>query len=284
MKPGRSIFVTVWMAACLAAAIPLAAQQAIPVEEWKDSAEWPLFKPGEFRFDSGRLPDLRLTFDARFPAPDRQLHPTTMVLEVFHAYFRGKPAIWIQWTSVGSSRTPNSTAAPDLILVDQETFATLFRIAGGPGPRNWAGSFNVVHYGPSQIVNLHTEETGTTETKTSVPKSAVFEFATFQFLFPFMELKEGRRFRLPTFERITHSYEDMPLLVGKQVQIKDPLGREHAVWPVYYLNPDAPVRVTWLVSPEAPYFYGWRYERTTDGKVFLEMTLRDWIALNPAVE
>jgi len=282
LKIGRLVFFVMVAVACACLAIPAAAQQAIAVEEWKDSQTWPLFRPGEFKFDSEKLHDVRLVFDAKFPAPGGGVTPTTMVMDVFNTFFQGKPAIWIQWTSVGSSESPNSTAAPDLIIVDQKTFRALFRIAGGPGPRNWAGSFNVVHYGPEQIVNLHTEETGTTRTKTYDAKGAVFEFATFQFLFPFMDLKEGRGFRLPSFERITNTSEEMPLLVGKRTTRKDPSGKEHAVWPVYYLNPDAPMRITWLVSPEPPYFYAWRYEWVRDGKVYLEMSLRDWRSFSPA--
>lgn len=257
----------------------ISAQPPLSIDEWEDFESWSVTKPGELKLKNTELKNQRIIFDGIFPGPGGQTRPTTMIMDITNVFFQGKPAVWIQWTSTSSENDKQGTASLDLIVVEKQTFRTLFRIADGPGIRQWAGNYNITHYGPEQITNIFTKDDGTTETKTLRPETDVFEFATFQFLLPFLDLKDGAKYRLPGFQRTSHRYQLIPVRIGGKTGIRDAHGKKHEVWEAQVISADRSTLITFYLTQKAPYFYGWKYERVSDRKILTSMTFREWYPL-----
>lgn len=116
---------------------------------------------------------------------------------------------------------------------------------------------------------------GTTATHT-VEGAAYFDFATYQFLFPFLRLREGMAFRLSGYEYLEQRAEVLPVKIVGRVKFTDARGAEHDAWQVDVMPAHRATLITFYVSEEPPFFYGWDYRLTRDGATAIKLTLRGW--------
>lgn len=268
------------LCAALLAAFPVSAQQALSTDGFRGWESWPLYHPGDLALDNARLEPMHLAFDALFPGPQGfgrgPLEPMTMYMDVFDAFFHGKAALWIQWTSSSPPAREDAAPAIDALLVDRATFRYLFRI-GRSGPVDkWAGRYEIVHARPDGVTQTTVNDDGTTATKTLEGPANYFDFATYQFLLPFLDLHEGMQFRLAGYEYIDKAEEILPVRVVGRTRISDAAGQAHDVWQVDVMPAHGLLLITFYVSRAPPYFFGWDYRLTRDGRSAMKLTFRGW--------
>ncbi len=262
----------------LLAAPPVAAQGALSLAHFDGWDAWPLYEPGDVAIANAELMPLRIEFDGLFPGPNgfgrQPLDSLTMLMDVVEASFRGAPAVWVQWLSKPSRKT---VAAPalDALLVDRATFRLLFRMAASQRG-DWAGRYELVQAQPDRVLQVTVDEDGTTKTQTLEGAANYFDFATYQFLLPFLDLRQGMRFRLLGYEYLEKRPEVLPVRVVGRTQVVDARGREHEVWRVDVMPEHRQTLISFYVSEEPPFFYGWDYRLTRDGSTAVKLTLRGW--------
>jgi hypothetical protein len=275
------------LVATLIAALGLAVRGQTPlsVEAWRDAGTWPELPPGQLGSNLERVPNMRLTMDAVFPGPPRD--PTTMYVDVTQIKFQNQPAVWIQFLSTGVENSPtNGTASLDAIVLDRATARALFRLRPAlpaPGSQQaWGGSYDVMQYGPDQLVQVHAAEDGTTSVhRTSIPP--VTEFAALGFVLPGLGLRPGLTMRIPGFVPGADASDVMPFRVDGRVPFTDAAGADHEVWAVDLPTDDRGVLIRFFVDDAPPFFYGWTYRAVADGSVIMSFTLRRWAALGGQV-
>lgn len=272
------------LALVLAGGVPaaVAAQGPLALNHFNGWEAWPLYGPGDLRIASASLIPLRIEFDGLFPGPKGfgapPLDSLTMYMDVLEQSFRGAPAVWVQWLS----RPPVSRQASpalDALLVDRATFRLLFRIAASR-PGAWAGRYELIQAQPERVTQVTVGEDGKAATH-QLDTANYFDFATYQFLFPFLDLREGLAFRLRGYEYLEKEGEELPVKVVGRTHVADARGRRHEVWQVDVMPAHRATLITFYVSREPPFFYGWNYRVTRDGSTAIKLTLRGWTATSP---
>jgi hypothetical protein len=274
------------MATCLAALVILAgpaaltAQEPLPLGHFDDWETWPLHAPGDLATDDREIVPLRIEFEGQFPGPNGfgspPLDSLTMFMDVLELTFRGSPALWIQWLSSPPRERTSASPALDALLVDRVTFRLLFRLAASQRGE-WAGRYEIVQARPDRVVQVSVDEDGTTiATEIENDAAGLFDFATYQFLFPFLELREGDAFRLSGYEYIEKRAEILPVRVVGRTRVKDAFGRDNEVWQVDIMPEHRQTLISFYVTREPPYFYGWDYRLTRDGTMAIQLRLRGW--------
>lgn len=260
-----------------------AGQQPVRLDHFDGWERWPLYAPGDLPITSGKLIPLRITFDGLFPGPRGfgrpPLDSITMLMDVIEETFHGAPALWIQWLSRPSAK-PTASPALDALLVDRGTFRLLFRLAAS-ARGEWAGRYEVLQARPKLLVQATVNEDGTAERHVLQAPADYFDFATYQFLLPFIELREGMAFRLSGYEYLEKTPEVLPVRVVGRARVADAAGTMHDVWQVDIMPAHRATLITFYVSPEPPFFYGWDYRLTKDGSTALKLTLRGWTPVSP---
>lgn len=245
-----------------------------PFEGWQ---EWPLIAPSDLRLDTGALGNQRIVFDGMF-GPPGDPSPVTMYMDVFEVWHGGRPAYWIQWTSSGNPAGAAESVGIDTLVVDRETFRILFRVAA-TGPSGYA----LTVHGAEQITQFRLDaDAGSATTHRAEEPAGSFDFATFQFLFPFLGLEDGRRFRLVNIGQPPDlEPREVAVLVAGKVLLEagredDPYNVE--AWDVQVMPSHGRALIHFYVLEEAPFFYGWEY-RLADGRLVSMMQLYEWSPL-----
>jgi hypothetical protein len=255
-----------------------AGQEPLPLDHFNGWENWPLLEPGDLAIHSENLSPLRIEFDGLFPGPNGfgvpPLDSLTMYIEVMEERFHGAPALWVQWTSKPRAASGGAPAL-DVLLVDRASFRLLFRIAAS-GRGDWAGRYEVIQARPEGVVQVSVAEDGASTKQVLEGAANYFDFATYQFLFPFLELREGMAFRLSGYEYLEKQAEVLPVRVVGRTNVADAHGADQAVWRVDVMPPHRATLISFYVSDEPPYFYGWDYRLTRDGSTALKLTLRGW--------
>ncbi|MEP1097500.1 MAG: hypothetical protein ABJG78_20455 [Cyclobacteriaceae bacterium] len=252
--------------------------QDLSIAHFEDDENWPLYVPGDLKFDNERLTDLRVEYQANEMGgpggPGFRLY-----MDVMDVVFKGRPADWIQWT-FSEREDEENTGAPnlDLLIMDRETYKLLFRLMpnGGPGPDKWAGPYGNVQAMPGKIRQLKVKNDGSASMDSLAVNTPVFEFASLGFQFPFMDLEEGKSFRLKGYHFPTNTVGNMSVKVIGKTLIRDVKGNTYEAWQVDVLPASRKSMVTYYVSKEAPYFYGWNYRLVENSKVLFKMDYVGW--------
>jgi hypothetical protein len=274
-----------WLRSSVLAASVAAAGAAGPpgkapvtLDQFEGWQSWPLVGPGELGLDRGDLLPLRIELDGRFPGPQGfgkgPLDPVTMYMDVLNASFHGRPAVWVQWTA--DPRVEHAAPALDLLVVDRATFRLLYRIAAS-ARGEWAGRYEVLQARPGRLVQASVGEDGATETRVLEPSAEYFDFASYPFLLPLLDLREGLALRLSGYDYLAKEPEVLALRVAGRTTISDARGAEHEVWQVDVMPPHRATLITFYVTKAPPYFYGWSYRVTRDGRTAVELTYRSWV-------
>lgn len=79
-----------------------------------------------------------------------------------------------------------------------------------------------------RLVQVTVNEDGTTGTHV-LDAANFFDFATYQFLFPFLELREGMTFRLSGYDYLGRQAEILPVKVMGKTRVADAGGQMHNV-------------------------------------------------------
>ncbi len=257
-------------------------QEPLSLDDFDGWEGWPVTAPGELALHDARLVPIRLEFDGLFPGPNGfgvpPLDSLTMYMDVFEEDFHGEPAVWIQWTS----RPPRGgTGAPalDALLVDRATFRLLFRV-GASGRGEWAGTYEVIQAKPERVQQVTVDEEGETARHVLDGAGTYFDFAAYPFLFPLLDLREGLALRLSGYDYLDKAPEVLAARVVGRTRIPDAAGVEHEAWRVDVMPPHRATLITFYVSPEPPFFYGWDYRLTRDGSTALRLRLRGWTPIS----
>lgn len=251
----------------------LPAQQKVsPPEGFEGHESWPLYEPGDLDLDFGPLTTQRTEFAFRVPSGDT----IPLLIDVFESAFQGGPAYWVQWTSGGlPAEAGGGTGSIDAILVHGETFRVLWRVAAIPGDRTWAGSYEVSQHHPEEIVRVQIAGDGEVATERVEMENDPFDFATMGYLFPFIGLEAGKRYRLRNIGvRGDPAPRDVSVRVAGRTTVTGADGERHEVWEVQLLPFSRRNLVTFWVDDEAPYFYGWSFRNVESGRLFSELRYR----------
>lgn len=278
MRSRVRLMVALLSAGCLVTPSVLCAQTPLSLDHFDGWEAWPLYEPGQLPIANTQLAPLRIEFAGLFPGANgfgrQPLDSLTMYMDVIESRFHGALALWIQWLSKPPASSSGSPAL-DALLVDRATFRLLFRLAASQRG-NWAGQYELVQPQAKQLVQVTVQEDGTTE-KHTLEASNFFDFATYQFLFPLLDLHEGMAFRLSGYEYIEKRAEILPVKVVGRTRVADAGGRMHNVWQVDIMPEHRATLITFYVSQEAPYFYGWDYRVVRDGSMAIQLRLRGWM-------
>lgn len=269
---------TALIVGCLAVTGVSARQSPLSLHHFEGWQEWPVLGPGDLELADTPLGPMRLEFDGRFPGPDGfgrgPLVPLTMYMDVLPTRFHDRPATWVQWTSkplAGGGGAP----ALDLLVVDRASFELLFRI-GASARGAWTGRYEFVNAKPEGLLQLSVDDDGSVATSRLDGTERYFDFATYPFLFPLMDLKPGRSFRLEGYDYLSRATEILAVRVVGQIDIRDAHGSEHRVWRVDVMPPHRATLISFYVTKSAPFFYGWDYRVTHDGSMALQLVYRGW--------
>jgi hypothetical protein len=260
------------------AVAPSAGQQPLSLEHFEGWETWPLMAPGDLHLENDSLAPLRIEFDGLFPGPNGfgvpPLDSLTMYMDVMDVNFHGAPALWVQWTS---RPPPHGTGVPalDALVVDRATFRLLFRVAAS-NRGEWAGQYEVIQAMPDRVVQVTVSEDGETGQHVLEGPATYFDFASYPFLFPLLDLREGLAFRLGGYDYLDKSAEVLAVRVVARTSVSDASGGAHDVWRVDVMPPHRATLITFYVSREPPFFYGWDYRLARDGSTALKLTLRAW--------
>ncbi|GAB4536923.1 MAG: hypothetical protein Tsb0010_16330 [Parvularculaceae bacterium] len=271
---------------------PLAAAQNLPppgteidTSHFDGFENWPLYRPGELRAENDAIADQRILYKAQFPSAaglQGPLEDTIMMMDLHDLYFRGEPALWVQWTSTGRRDDPAGTASIDMLIADKASHRLLYRIqsVGGPGgPPVWAPPLSIQSHMRSKIIDVNVTSDGETETKTLESDDAgTIDFATLQFWLPFIGLEEGMKFRVPYYQRQREQIGGLPVQVVGRAEIVDANGDKHDVWRVQTMSDTRASLIEFWISEDAPYFMGWDFRLTRDGRRVAYMEyMKHWL-------
>lgn len=266
-------------ALCVALAGPGDAQEPLSLDHFDGSESWPLIRPSTAALRPFQYRELRIAFDGEFPGPGGfgvpPLEPLPMLMDLLNVSFRGRPALLVQWISTPPPRREREAPGLDVLVVDHASFRLQYRIALSARPDVWGGRYEVVQAHPDRVVQTTVPDTGGATT-TVVPRADLFDFASYQFLFPRLDLRAGLAVRLAGYEYLDKAEEVLAVHVVGRTQVRDAAGRSHQVWQVDVLPPHRAVLITFWVTAEPPYFYGWQYRLTRNGATAMRLTLRDW--------
>lgn len=251
--------------------------QAIDIRHFADSDDWPLYIPGQVQMNNEKLTNLRIAYDA--PEMGSPGGPTfDLYMDVMDIQFQGKPADWIQWTfSHKKEAEGKGPATMDMLIVEQETYKYLYRLHPNDFNTN-ANTYGTIEVRPNSVRQMTVKKKGTATLDTLAVKTPLFEFATLGFLFPFMDLEMGQKFRLKGYHFPSKSLNNMAVYVKGEVEIKDHWQKPHQAWAVEVLSGSKTTLVTYYVTKEAPYFYGWNYRRIEDGVSLFKMSYKGWLS------
>lgn len=247
-------------------------QGAVSIEHFDGWRDWPLYEAGDLRLENDALGPQRTLFE--FPLPTGGT--TTMTVDVLPAHLRGEPALWIEHTSSGVPGDTAGTTVIDALLVDRETFRVAFRIQGARGTRSWMGPYRLTQHRPDRILAVTVEEDGTVEKEELGEASDPFDFAAMPYLFPFMEIEEGRGLRLLNIGTAADlTPRKVPIRVIGDTTITDANGREHDVTEIQRLSNSERALYTIWVTDEPSFWYGWRGQWVEDGRTIWEWRYRE---------
>lgn len=257
------------------------AQQPVSLDHFDGADSWPLYRPGDLPLDNAALRPQRIAFDGRFPGPQGfgrgPLVHLTLYMDVLDVFFHGEPAVWVQWTSTSPPESSTEAPALDALVVDRATFRLLFRVGRSGPAQAWAGRYEIVHATPDSTIQVSVRDDGSTDRKVLADPGPRFDFATYPFLFPFLDLHEGLSFRLAGYDFVDEAEEILAVRVVGRTRITDATGGGREVWRVDVLPPHRATLITFWVTRQAPFFYGWEYRLTRDGTTALDMTYRGWL-------
>lgn len=272
---------------------PLAAAQnlmpppgsEIDVSHFDGFENWPLYRPGVLPAAHDALVDQRILFKAQFPSAaglQGPLEDTTMMMDLHDLYFRGKPALWVQWTSTGRRDDLAGTASIDMLIAEKATHRLLYRIqsVGGPGgPPVWAPPLSIQSHMDGGVTDVLVSSAGEAKTKNlKFDDAGTIDFATLQFWLPFIDLEEGMKFRVPYYRRQREQIGGLPIQVLGRAEIIDARGEAHDVWRVQTMSDTRASLIEFWISEEPPYFMGWDFRLTRDGRRVAYMEyLKHWL-------
>lgn len=254
-------------------------ERVINIDDFDGYEDWPMVLPETRHVDNAKLSDQRIIFNAQFPGPQGlggPLENTTMMFDVKEVFFKGRPALWLQWTSTSSENATPGAASLDYLIVDRATHRTMHRIqslGGFMGPPEWTGPFAIINYPEGKIFRTLVNEDGTAKTETiEAEDTGTIDFAALPFWLPFIDLKKGMKFRVPHYRGQLNELGGLPIYVKGRKKLKDAHGKNHKVWNVQVLSISGVAVTEFYISEEAPYFMGWDFRLTESGNPVSTMT------------
>ncbi len=94
-----------------------------------------------------------------------------------------------------------------------------------------------------------------------------------------MNLREGQGIRLNAYQQSgANGVQLLDVKVMGRTQITDTHGEKYDVLEIQTMAPSRTTRVSFYVSDEAPFFYGWDYQNVEDGTSLFKMTYRGFLS------
>ena len=276
MNSSRVRFIGPLLLALLASTASLSAQ-ALDMDHFEGYESWPLFTPGDLEFPgTDEVGDLRIGYEALFgggPVPAIM----NLWMDVLDVSFRGREAQWIQWTFSADPGEGDGIPTIDALIVDRDTQELLWRLHPGKTMSDFANPYELIQVRPGSIRQINVSDEGMGSAHSLQVSTPMFEFATLGFLFPFMDLEAGKAFRLATYHHPSQAERHIPIYVKGRTELLGEDGTAHDVWAVDVGSTTGETVVTYYVTKDAPYFYGWHYQQVEDGASLFKMTYRGWM-------
>ena len=254
------------------------AQTPLSLDHFDGAEEWPVYRPGEIDLDNDKLGFIRVAYDAEFAIPGGVLELANYI-DLMDVMFNGKPADWMQWTFTSETEGEGMVANMDTLIMDKETGALWFRmLPSGPGSA-WGGPYNFIGVSEREVKRIILSDKDMPKTEAIAIDGAIFDFGGLPFVFPFMDLKKGQGLRLKSYQQSgADGVQFLDVKVIGPTKIVDTHGKEHDVMEIQTLPPSRSTRVSFYVSDEVPYFYGYDYRKVEDGVSLFKMTYRGYVS------
>ncbi|GJL90933.1 MAG: hypothetical protein DHS20C04_05920 [Hyphococcus sp.] len=250
--------------------------EAISITQFEGAETWKVYVPGELELHNENLHDLRVVYGATMFTPNGPLKKKVS-FDVRDVMAEGRRADWLQWSFTAEYEGEEGYPNLDLLVIDSETGQLRFRMFPAVSTLESGGTYSFIHVIPSAVKELTVMPDGKTYPEQhdlgGVP---IFDFGALGFVLPFLDLVEGEGFRLRTYNYSSvdsvavypHALENIRLPNGRTVTIRD----------VDVLVAGGTQLITYRVSSEAPYFYGWDYKQVKDGAPLFKMDYRGFVS------
>ena len=254
---------------------PASATVALSTANFDGASEWKVYAPGELTLDNESLHNLRIVYGAEMLTPNGQLKKKVS-FEIRDVMAAGRKADWIQWLFTSEKGGVEDYPNLDVLVIDSQTGQLRYRMfPAGPTVEN-GGTYSFIRISPDALSELTVMADGKTYPEAhelnGVP---VFDFASLGFILPFLELHEGQGLRLRNYNFSTvGSVAVYPHALRK---IRLPSGREVNIRNVDVLVGGGVQMITYKISKDAPYFYGWEYRQIKDGATLFKMDYRGFV-------
>lgn len=254
----------------------VSAQEKLSIEHFDQADQWPVYSAGELTLSNEALTDIRVAYDGVFATPNGAFNLATYI-DVSNVMFNGVPAHWMQWTFTSEEEGVGGTANLDLLIMDRKTGALRFRMLPSGQGSTWGGPYNFIGADDTEVTRLLLNEGGEASQEVIPTGQPVFDFGGLPFVLPFMDLKAGQGMRLNAYQQSgADGVQYLDVKVLGPTLITDTKGQQHRVTEVQTMAPSRANLISFYVSKQAPYFYGWDYKNVEDGSSLFKMVYRGY--------
>ncbi len=257
-------------------------RQAIPLSAFENAAAWRIYAPGDLKLRNEDLHDLRIVYGATLFT---QNGPITrqVSFDVRDVMAGGRKADWIQWSFTGEKEGEQRYPNLDLLIIDSETGQLHYRMFPAVPTVENGGTYSFITVSRGEVNELTVKPDGQTYPEVhDLDGEPVFDFASLGFVLPFLDLQDREGIRLRTYNYSSVGSVSVYPYALKDVQL--PSGQTARVRDIDVLVSGGTQLITYRVSKEAPYFYGWNYRRVSDGVSLFRMDYRGFVLTNVGVD
>ena len=250
------------------------AQAPLSTTHFENAEKWSVYAAGDLELLNEDLSDIRVAYDGIFATPDGAFNLATYI-DVTNVMFNGVPAHWMQWTFTSEEEGVGGVANLDLLIMDKKTGALKFRMLPSGQGSEWGGPYNFIGAGETEITRLLLTKDGEATQEIIQTGRPVFDFGGLPFVLPFMDLKVGKGVRLNAYQQSgADGVQYLDVKAIGPTKITDTRGNQHQVIEVQTMAPSRTTLISFYISKQAPYFYGWDYKKVDDGSSLFKMVYR----------
>lgn len=244
---------------------------------FEGSEHWPTYRPGDLQLRNEGLTNIKVAYEAEFAVPDGTMRLLNYI-DIMDVMFGGKPADWMQWTFTSQETSSEVAANMDTLIMDQETGALRFRILPSAPGSDWGGPYNMIGASDDTVKRVILSDEEPSKTENINVDGPVFDFGGLPFVFPFIDVEPGDGFRVHAYQQSgVNGVQFLDVKVIGKTKITDVHGKKHHALEIQTLAPSRTTLVSFYVTDEAPYFYGYDYKSTESGISLFKMTYRGFV-------
>ncbi len=257
-------------------------RHAISLSTFANAETWRIYTPGDLKLRNEDLHDLRIVYGATLFTPDGPIE-MQVSFDVRDVMAGGRKADWIQWSFTGEKEGVQGYPNLDLLVIDSETGQLRYRMFPAVPTVDNGGTYSFITVSPDEVNELTVKPDGQTYPEVhDLDGEPVFDFGSLGFVLPFLDLQNREGIRLRTYNYSTVGSVSVYPHAPKDVQL--PSGQTARVRDIDVLVSGGTQLITYRVSKEAPYFYGWDYRRVSDGVSLFRMDYRGFVLTNVGVD